>query len=172
MKEKAIGHLVKTNPKRTQSKPIKANLHLTAENAEYAEKKDICVSDCPIEKYALYPIFSVFFANLAVNGKQTQSNPISKAKKEQIYFFKLFITLAELGAISTRPEKRLLVMKLPLPVFTIMAVVSAPAASLRNKPRGRVSRTTQLETIVSCTSSIRIPQLSQLRMAQPEILKC
>ena len=38
------------------SNPIKANLHLTAENAEYAEKKDIFVSDCPIEKYALYPI--------------------------------------------------------------------------------------------------------------------
>jgi len=38
------------------SNPNKANLHLTAENAEYAEKKDICVSDCPIEKYALYPI--------------------------------------------------------------------------------------------------------------------
>jgi len=28
----------------------------TAENAEYAEKKDIYVSDCSIEKYALYPI--------------------------------------------------------------------------------------------------------------------
>ena len=39
-----------------KTNPIKANLHLTAENAEYAEKKDIFVSDCPIEKYALYPI--------------------------------------------------------------------------------------------------------------------
>jgi hypothetical protein len=29
---------------------------LTAENAEYAEKNNTCVSDCPIEKYALYPI--------------------------------------------------------------------------------------------------------------------
>jgi len=29
---------------------------LTAENAEYTEKTNICVSDCPIEKYALYPI--------------------------------------------------------------------------------------------------------------------
>jgi hypothetical protein len=27
-----------------------------AENTEYAEKNNICVSDCPIEKYALYPI--------------------------------------------------------------------------------------------------------------------
>jgi len=105
-------------------------------------------------------------------SKQTQSKPISKAKKDQIYFFKLFITLAEWGAISARPAKILLVMKLSLPVFTIMAVVSAPAAGLRSKPRGRVSRTTQLETIVSRTSSIRIPQLSQLRMAQLEILKC
>ena len=39
-----------------KTNPIKANLHLTAENAEYAEKKDIGVSDCSIEKYALYPI--------------------------------------------------------------------------------------------------------------------
>jgi len=38
------------------SNPNKANLHFTAENTEDAEKKDICVSDCPIEKYALYPI--------------------------------------------------------------------------------------------------------------------
>jgi len=38
------------------SNPIKANLHFTAENTEYAEKKDISVSDCSIEKYALYPI--------------------------------------------------------------------------------------------------------------------
>jgi hypothetical protein len=28
----------------------------TAENAKYAEMKNICVSDCPIEKYALYPV--------------------------------------------------------------------------------------------------------------------
>jgi len=38
------------------SNPNKANLHFTAENAEYAEKKDICISDCLIKKYALYPI--------------------------------------------------------------------------------------------------------------------
>ena len=47
--KKRTGHLVKTNPN-------KANLYFTAENAEYAEKKNICVSDCPIKKYALYPI--------------------------------------------------------------------------------------------------------------------
>ncbi|MHC4596077.1 MAG: hypothetical protein ACYS19_14205 [Planctomycetota bacterium] len=39
-----------------KTKPNKANLHFTAENAEYAEKKDIYVSDCSIEKYALYAI--------------------------------------------------------------------------------------------------------------------
>ncbi len=38
------------------SKPIKANLHFTAENTEYAEKKDISVSGCSIDKYALYHI--------------------------------------------------------------------------------------------------------------------
>ncbi|MHC4173933.1 MAG: hypothetical protein ACYTBX_06895 [Planctomycetota bacterium] len=38
------------------SNPNKANLHFTAENTEYAEKKDIGVSDCSIDKYALYHI--------------------------------------------------------------------------------------------------------------------
>ena len=38
------------------SKPNKANLHLIAENAEYAEKKNIFVSDCSIERYAPYHI--------------------------------------------------------------------------------------------------------------------
>ncbi|MHC4174505.1 MAG: GlcG/HbpS family heme-binding protein [Planctomycetota bacterium] len=36
------------------SNPNKANLHFTAENTEYAEKKDISVSNCSIDKYALY----------------------------------------------------------------------------------------------------------------------
>ncbi|MHC4175853.1 MAG: hypothetical protein ACYST5_23335, partial [Planctomycetota bacterium] len=46
------------NQQRTlfKTKPNKANLHFTAENTEYAEKKDICVSYCSIEKYALYHI--------------------------------------------------------------------------------------------------------------------
>ncbi len=101
------------------------------------------------------------------------SNPISNAKKEQIYFFKsvdaapddaLFITLAEPGAISNRPANRLFTMKLPLPFLTSRDVASVSSL--------RVSRTIQLETIVSWTSSIRIPQLSQLRTVQPEILKC
>ena len=35
-----------------QNKP---NFHFTAKNAVYAEK-NICVSDCWIKKYALYPI--------------------------------------------------------------------------------------------------------------------
>jgi len=38
------------------SKPIKANLHFTAENTEYAEKKDISVSYCSLKRYALYAI--------------------------------------------------------------------------------------------------------------------
>jgi len=56
-----------------QNKP---NFHFTAEKAEYAEKKNICVSDCSIKKYAIYPNFSAFFANSAVNEKQSQSKPI------------------------------------------------------------------------------------------------
>jgi len=51
MRKKRTGHLVKT-------KPIKPNFHFTAENAVYAEKKNICVSNCSIKEYALYPISS------------------------------------------------------------------------------------------------------------------
>ncbi|MHC4485379.1 MAG: hypothetical protein ACYS4T_09215 [Planctomycetota bacterium] len=61
------------------SNPNKANLHFTAENTEYAEKKDISVSNCSIDKYALY------VANSAVNEKQSQfkanSNPIRTQSK-------------------------------------------------------------------------------------------
>ncbi len=69
------------------SKPNKANLHFTAENAEYAEKKDISVSDCSIEKYALYPISPCSLRTWrltptplrttrgGVNGKQSQFKP-------------------------------------------------------------------------------------------------
>jgi len=40
-----------------ENKPKQSQfVFLTAENAEYAEKNNICVSDCPIEKYALYPV--------------------------------------------------------------------------------------------------------------------
>ena len=49
MRKNQTRHLVKTNPN-------KANLHFTAENAGYAKRKDICISDCLIKKYALYPI--------------------------------------------------------------------------------------------------------------------
>ena len=83
MKTNPIGHLVKTNPN-------KANLHFTAENAVYAERKGICVSACPIKKYALsyFSAFSSFavallrrmvFANSVVNEKQTQTKPISSS---------------------------------------------------------------------------------------------
>ncbi len=86
-----------------------------------------------------------------------KTNPISNAKKEQSYFLKsvdaacpvpdgapddvLFITLAEPGAISSRPANRLFTMKLPLPFLTSRAVASVSSL--------RVSRTIQLETIVS-----------------------
>jgi len=48
--------LCRRGENKPNSNPIKANLHFTAENAEYAEEKNICVSVCSIEKYALYPI--------------------------------------------------------------------------------------------------------------------
>jgi len=47
MRKYCNGHLVKTNPN-------KANLNFTAENAVYADKKNICVSDCSIKNYVLY----------------------------------------------------------------------------------------------------------------------
>ncbi|MFQ6035235.1 MAG: hypothetical protein ACE5NM_05230 [Sedimentisphaerales bacterium] len=40
-----------------ENKPNQSQfVFFTAENAEYAGKKDICVSDCSIKKYTLYPI--------------------------------------------------------------------------------------------------------------------
>jgi len=40
-----------------ENKPKQSQFYIfTAENAEYAEKNNICVSGCPIEKYAPYPI--------------------------------------------------------------------------------------------------------------------
>ena len=70
----------------------KANLHFTAKNAEFArlgealrrsqaEKKDICVSDCSIKKYALCPISprSLRTRRLIKNkAKQSQTKPMSK----------------------------------------------------------------------------------------------
>ena len=58
------------------SNPNKANLHLTAENAEYAEKKDIFVSDCPIEKYALYPISPCSLRTWRLMKNKANSKPI------------------------------------------------------------------------------------------------
>ncbi len=66
-----------------KTNPIKANLHLTAENAEYAEKNDICVSDCSIKKYALYPIspcsglgHPVYLRTLRLMKNKANSKPI------------------------------------------------------------------------------------------------
>jgi len=72
------------------SNPIKANLHFTAENAEYArlgealrrsqaKRKDICVSDCPIKKYALYPI--------SPRSRRTRRLMKNKAKQSQSFDF-------------------------------------------------------------------------------------
>jgi len=37
-----------------KTKPNKANLNFTAENAECAEQKGVCVNACPVKKYNLY----------------------------------------------------------------------------------------------------------------------
>ncbi len=91
MKIKAIGHLVKTNPKRTQYEP---NLHFTAENTEYAEKKDISVSDCSIERYALYAIspcsglgHPVDLRTRRLMKNKANSKPISEKAKMNANFY-------------------------------------------------------------------------------------
>ena len=62
-----------------KTNPNKANLHFTAENAEYAEKKDICISDCLIKKYALYPI--------SPRSLRTRRLMKNKPKQSQFVFF-------------------------------------------------------------------------------------
>jgi len=46
-----LGQRGKNKP---NSNPIKPDFDFTADNAVYAEKKNICVSDCSIKKYVLY----------------------------------------------------------------------------------------------------------------------
>ena len=58
------------------SNPIKANLHFTAENTEYAEKKVISVSDCSIEKYALYHISPCSLRTRRLMKNKAKTNPI------------------------------------------------------------------------------------------------
>ncbi len=59
-----------------KTNPIKANLHLTAENAEYAEKKDISVSDCSIEKYDLYAISPCSLRTRRLMKNKAKTTPI------------------------------------------------------------------------------------------------
>ncbi len=66
-----------------KTNPIKANLHFTAENTEYAEKKDISVSDCSIEKYALYAISPCSLRTRRLMKNKAKTNPIqSQFNKE------------------------------------------------------------------------------------------
>jgi len=58
------------------SKPNKVNLHFTAENAEYAEKKDISVSYCSIERYALYHISPCSLRTRQLMENKPNSKPI------------------------------------------------------------------------------------------------
>jgi len=57
----------------------------TADNAEYAEMKNICVSDCPIEKYGLYPMSPCslrtrrLMTNKANFERQSQRNPARRS---------------------------------------------------------------------------------------------
>ncbi|MHC4596955.1 MAG: hypothetical protein ACYS9C_18475 [Planctomycetota bacterium] len=70
--EKCGKDLWKNEPK---TNPIKTNLHLTAENTEYAEKKDISVSDCSIERYALYHISPRSLRTRRLMKNKANSNP-------------------------------------------------------------------------------------------------
>ncbi|MHC4189036.1 MAG: hypothetical protein ACYTBX_17690 [Planctomycetota bacterium] len=58
------------------SNPNKANLHFTAENTEYAEKKDISVSNCSIDKYALYAISPCSLRTRRLMKNKANSKPI------------------------------------------------------------------------------------------------
>ena len=55
-----------------KTKSNKANLYFTAENAEFAEQRGICVNDCPIKKYNLYLYISAVFAISAVNENKAK----------------------------------------------------------------------------------------------------
>ena len=71
MKTKAIGHLVKTNPKRTQSKPIKPNL----------PDAQMSVNSILTKDYERNDIFAVPENKANSKPIQTQSNPISEKPK-------------------------------------------------------------------------------------------
>jgi len=80
----------------SQNKP---NLRFTAENAEYAQEKNICVSDCSIKKYTLYPISprSLRTRRLMKNkANQSQFTPIF----EMFQFSALLIYAKTLRAIG------------------------------------------------------------------------
>jgi hypothetical protein len=99
-----------------QNKP---NLHFTADNAGFAERKDICVSDCPIKKYALYPFSprSLRTRRLMKNkpkqtqfkAKQTQfqksTNERNLNPNNQLPFtiYHLPITIYQLPICKTKP---------------------------------------------------------------------
>ncbi|MHC4189876.1 MAG: hypothetical protein ACYTBX_02925 [Planctomycetota bacterium] len=76
--EKCGKDLWKNEP---NSKPNKPNLHFTAKNAEYAEKKDISVSDCSIERYALYAISPCSLRTRRLMKNKPNSKPILKEPK-------------------------------------------------------------------------------------------
>ena len=61
-----------------QNKP---NLHFTAENAEYAQKKNICVSDCSIKKYALYPISPCSLRTRRLMKNKAKQSQFQRQKK-------------------------------------------------------------------------------------------
>ncbi len=76
--EKSDWTLGENEPK---TNPIKPNLYFTAENTEYAEKKDISVSDCSIEKYALYAISPCSLRTRRLMKNKAKTNPIRTQSK-------------------------------------------------------------------------------------------
>ncbi len=71
--EKSDWTLGENEPK---TNPIKPNLHFTAENTEYAEKKDISVSYCSIKKYALYAISPCSLRTRRLMKNKAKTKPI------------------------------------------------------------------------------------------------
>jgi len=86
------------------SKPIKANLHFTAENTEHAEKKDISVSDCSIERYALYHISPCSLRTRRLMKNKAKTKPIkANFKRGRL----LIDPEIRLGATIFNPIKKL-----------------------------------------------------------------
>jgi hypothetical protein len=88
--------------KQTQFKP---NLHFTAENTEYAEKKDISVSDCLIGKYALYAISPCSLRTRRLMKNKAKTNPLKANLKRARMKLNFYSTTLYENRLADNPQK-------------------------------------------------------------------